>query len=71
MAEQPWRLYVDVEITRRKRYHLVASPEGEIVFRSRIVSEVIGYLVDHEISCYRLVTPVQSYEVKYELSAEA
>lgn len=50
-----WTIYLDMAITRRKIYHIVTNPFGVTVYRSRYLSECLGYLDAEDVSSYMLI----------------
>lgn len=62
-SHMQWSLWVDVSITRRKRYHLVADAEHQIVFRSMLLAECLQYLEDADIHTWRLMTPEKTFGI--------
>lgn len=54
MQPPAWRLHLDLAITRRKLYHVITNPEGEVVFESRFVSECIAWFANDGIDAYIL-----------------
>jgi hypothetical protein len=55
---EPHTLWTGVHITRRKHYHLVTDPAGEIVFRHRLFWPCVEFLRDSEIKVF-LVRPAE------------
>lgn len=51
----PWRIWLDVRITRRKAYHIVKDAQGVSQFRSRILSECLAWLAAEGVEDYVLV----------------
>lgn len=47
-----WVIWPDIEITRRKRYHMVMDPQRRVVFRSRVLLECVAYLEAEEVEAY-------------------
>lgn len=62
-AFNQWTIWVGVPITRRKYYHLISNPEGEIVFNTMHFSEILQYLEDADISNWRLCTESKTWGV--------
>ena len=56
--EQPlgYSVAIDCRITRRKYYHLVVSPDGEVVFRSKMLGAVLDWLDANEIDSFTIVS---------------
>tara|TARA_Y100001949_G_scaffold168387_1_gene167083 strand:- start:1119 stop:1367 length:249 start_codon:yes stop_codon:yes gene_type:complete len=69
---QGWVVWLDSQITRRKRYHLVTDPSGEIVYRSMWLGECLAWLDlnDHPVYVLRtaigrtLELPVTNYAIR-------
>lgn len=53
--DKSWLIWVDVSITRRKRYQIVTCPEGVTRFRDRCIWPCIEWLHAEGITRYRLV----------------
>ena len=51
---QPWIIWTNVPITRRKSYYLVAAPDDTIVFRHRHLWPCVEFLHQSEVKCYQL-----------------
>lgn len=49
-----WSLVLDIDITRRKTYHLVVDPAGAVQFRSRYPSECMAWLANEGVERYTL-----------------
>lgn len=49
-------IILDVQLTRRKRAHLVVEPDGETRFASSQFSEVIEWLAEREVSALNIET---------------
>lgn len=47
-------VWVDVVITRRKRFHLIQNPAGEVIFRSAYISDIWDWLTDEGHSQFRV-----------------
>lgn len=45
------RIYFDVEITRRKRFHLVTDLEDNVLFRCKLASDALQYVVQQGFYC--------------------
>lgn len=52
-----WFIEIDRYITRRKLFHIVANPQGEIMFRSRLLGDCIRYLEAEGQTEYMLFCP--------------
>lgn len=59
-----WTIYTDVEITRRKRFHLIMDPDGYIVWRDRLIGPCLEWLHNESISCYWIVTGTHMLRVE-------
>jgi len=55
-AEGEWLIYIDQPITRRKHFHVLVHPNGDVVFAQRLLSDVLTQLDVHGITRYQLVT---------------
>lgn len=49
-----WCVWPDQRITRRKLFHVVTTPQGEVAFRSRLLHECMEYLDAMEVREYEL-----------------
>ena len=58
-----YTVWVEAPITRRKSYHLVSNPQGEILFRSMSFTEILQFLDDEDIATWRLCTRSKTYGV--------
>lgn len=56
-----YTIHADCEITRRKRFHLIEDDRGEIVWRTRLYSEAVLWMVDREQMRYRLVSEAGTF----------
>lgn len=63
-----WSAHFDVELTRRKVFHAVIDPEGLLVYRSRLASDIFDWMVDNGITCYTIVALWGSYGVSMSLN---
>lgn len=61
---------VDVQITRRKRYHMVIDHRGETVTASGFASDVFDYLASEGHTRYNLKTAGALYHVRMERQVE-
>lgn len=52
-----WCITVDRYITRRKLFHIVSNPQGEIMFRSRLLGDCIAYLAAEGQNEYMIACP--------------
>jgi len=64
-----YTLAIDCRITRRKYYHLVLSPEGEVVFRAKLLGAVLDWLDAMEIDSFTIVS--DSYDRHARISRVA
>lgn len=58
-----WSVHFDVELTRRKVFHAVTNPQGELVYRSRRAADLFDFLDDYEIYEYTLHTASGDFAV--------
>ncbi len=58
-----WTIWLNAPITRRKSYHIVSNPKGEIMFNSMNVTECLQFLEDHDISSWRLCSETKTWGV--------
>jgi hypothetical protein len=49
-------IWADARITRRKYYHLISDPEGEIVFHAKLLGACLDWLAERDVSRYRFCT---------------
>lgn len=54
-------LHLDVQVTRRKRWHHVEFPGEGIVFSSAKATDCWKHIIDHEYSSVHLSTPAGDY----------
>lgn len=47
---------LDVALTRRKRAHIVVSPDGNTEFTSSRFSEVVDWFYEHDVSAFNVET---------------
>lgn len=59
-----WQLAVDCRITRRKYYHLIVGPDGEVHFRSKLVGDALEWLRTNSIDSFTVVSDSGEYEVR-------
>lgn len=50
------RVYVDCQLTRRKRHHMVTDRADAVLFRSRWFSDIVEWLAAEGITSYEIVT---------------
>lgn len=50
-----WRVFLDVQATRRKITHCLVAPNGETLYWARHLSEILAWLDARAISRYLLV----------------
>lgn len=55
-------IYIDQPITRRKAFHVLCSPDGEVLYKARMLSDVLEHLAILEHEWYVLL-PVPSETV--------
>jgi hypothetical protein len=55
---------LDCRITRRKYYHLVVSPDGEVVFRSKLLGAVLEWLDAEGIANVDFITDDSRYRAR-------
>lgn len=53
---EPWKITVDVHITRRKRYQMVTDPEGVVRWKSRDLWSAIEFMDAEGVTEY-LIAP--------------
>lgn len=51
----PYTIHFDQWFTRRKRFHVISDHQGRVVFRSRLVSDLIDWLDAREVSRYTAI----------------
>jgi hypothetical protein len=56
-------IWLEAPITRRKKYHIVTNHEGDIVFNSMSMTEILQFLDDEDISVWRICTASKTYGV--------
>lgn len=49
-----WTIHLDLLVTRRKLFHVVTDPQGIVAFKAREVSACFRYLLEQEVSAYKL-----------------
>lgn len=49
-------IWADARITRRKYYHLISDPEGNVVFHAKLLGDCIDWLAEREVFRYRFCT---------------
>lgn len=49
-----WTIWPDQRVTRRKLFHIVTTPTGEVAFKSRLLHECVDYLDALEVTAYQL-----------------
>lgn len=61
-----WWILTDVSITRRKKYHVVITPEGKNAFQSRELWDCVEYLDAKAVEAYSLrpSEPLRSHQVE-------
>ena len=64
-------VYADCVITRRKRFHLIADETGQIIWRDRLWSRVIDWLLQNDISECILHSESGSFQMRLERLSEA
>ena len=48
----PYEVAFDQWFTRRKRFHCIIDKAGGVVFRSRLVADIIDWLAAHDVKRY-------------------
>lgn len=43
-ARGEWQLHLDLHVTRRKTYHTIIEPGGDVAYSARYVSEALAWL---------------------------
>lgn len=51
----PYKIHFDEWFTRRKRFHCITDKAGGVVFRSRLVSDILDWLDAHEVKSYTAI----------------
>lgn len=57
-------IWLHVPLTRRKYFHLISNPQGEIVYSSQNVEEILGWLEDNDITRWRFCTQTRTFGVE-------
>lgn len=55
----PAKIYVDMQITRRKTYHVVTDWLDKPLYRSRLLSDCIAYMDEAGVTEYTLIPEAQ------------
>lgn len=50
-----WTIFLDLQVTRRKFWHVLCDPSGEQTYFAAHLSEVLGWLAQREIEDYVLI----------------
>lgn len=43
-ASAEWQLHLDLHVTRRKTYHTIIEPGGDVAYSARYISEALAWL---------------------------
>ena len=60
------RVHADCQITRRKRFHLIADERDVILWKTRLWSEINVWLEREGYQEYELVSEAGNFVVKFE-----
>lgn len=63
-------LQPDVQMTRRKRYHIVTDEMVQTLFAANTVSAAIDWLYENEVETFRLHTGRNVFRVTMSLETE-
>jgi hypothetical protein len=55
LGDEPWQIWLDQPITRRKSFHVLTAPDGSIIWRARLLSDLIAHLDILEVDSYKLI----------------
>lgn len=61
-----WTVRLDLQITKRKRFHDVQNPDGRTVFMHNLAGQCFHWLEAEGIAEYLVETPRRVYSVKVE-----
>lgn len=64
-------VYADCVITRRKRFHLIADETGQIIWRDRLWSRVIDWLLQNDHTECILHSEAGTFRMRLEAHSEA
>lgn len=52
---EPWTIWANCPITRRKSYYLVTDPSDDVVFRNRHLWPCVEFLRSTDVKVYRVL----------------